>query len=80
MEISSHPSVDELREALRERDVTLACTVCGREEFSMEEASVRGSGKGQYYGSYRLARVQLVCEKCGHVMGFEIEKLQRNQG
>ncbi len=79
MEISSHPSVDELREALRERDVTLACTVCGREEFSMEEASVRGSGKGQYYGSYHLARAQLVCEKCGHVMGFEIEKLQRNQ-
>jgi hypothetical protein len=80
MEISTHPSVDELREALRERDVTLACTICGREEFSMEEAPLRGSGKGQNYGNYRLARAQLVCEKCGHVMGFEIEKLQKNQG
>ena len=80
MEISSHPSVDELREALHERDVALACTICGREEFSMEEATLRGAGKGQHYGTYRLARAQIVCEKCGHVMGFEIEKLQTNQG
>lgn len=79
MEISSHPSVDELREALRERDVTLACTVCGRKEFSMEEATLRGSGMGQNYGVNRLARAQLVCEECGHVMGFEIEKLQKNR-
>ncbi len=79
MEISTHPSVDELREALRERDVTLACTICGREEFSMERATLRGSGKGQQYGAVRLARTQIVCEKCGHVMGFEIEKLQKNQ-
>jgi uncharacterized Zn finger protein len=79
MEISSHPSVDGLREALRERDVTLACTICGQEEFSMEEATLRGAGKGQLYGTYRLARAQIVCEKCGHVMGFEIEKLQENQ-
>ncbi len=79
MEISSHPSVDELREALREKDVTLACTICGRDEFSMEEATLRGSGRGQQYGAVRLMRAQLVCEKCGHVMGFEIEKLQKNQ-
>lgn len=80
MEISSHPSVDELREALRERDVTLACTVCGQKEFSMEEATLRGSGKGSNYGVALLARTQLVCDKCGHVMGFEIKKLQKNQG
>jgi uncharacterized Zn finger protein len=79
MEISSHPSVDELREALREMDVALACTVCGRDEFSMEEATLRGSGKGQNYGVSLLARAQLVCEKCGHVMGFEIEKLRKNR-
>jgi hypothetical protein len=80
MEISSHPSVDEMREALREMDVTLACTVCGRDEFSMEEATVRGSGLGQNYGSYRLPRAQLVCEECGgHVMGFEIGKLQKSR-
>lgn len=58
-----------MREALRERDVTLACTVCGRKEFSMGEDSLRGSGMGQNYGSYRLARAQLVCEK-----------LQKNRG
>lgn len=79
MEISSHPSVDELREALSEMDVTLACTMCGREDFSMEEATLQGSGKGQNYGITRLARAQLVCEKCGHVMGFEIEKLRKNR-
>lgn len=76
MEISPHPSVDELREALREKDTSLACTVCGREEFSIEEGTLRASGKGQYYGNVRLMRTQLVCEHCGHVMGFEIEKLQ----
>jgi uncharacterized Zn finger protein len=79
MEIKSHPSVDELRGALREKDVSPACTICGREEFSMEEASLRGSGKGQHYGNYRLQRAQLVCENCGHVMGFEIEKLQNRR-
>jgi hypothetical protein len=62
MEVSSHPSVDELRDALRERDVTLACTLCGREEFSMVEASLRDFGKRRNYGVYRLARAQLVCE------------------
>jgi uncharacterized Zn finger protein len=59
--------------------VSLACTICGLEEFSMEEASLRGSGKGQHYGNYRLQRTQLVCENCGHVMGFEIEKLQNRR-
>jgi hypothetical protein len=45
----------------------------------MEEATLRGAGKGQHYGTYRLARAQLVCKKCGHVMSFEVEKLQKNQ-
>jgi hypothetical protein len=31
--------------------------------------------EGTDYGTYSLARTQLFCEKCGHVMGFEIEKL-----
>lgn len=48
--------MDELREALREMDVTLACTMCGREEFSLEEATLRGSGKRQNYGVSLLAR------------------------
>ena len=50
MEISSHPSADELGETLREMDVTLACTVCGQEEFSVQEDTLRGSGKGQTTG------------------------------
>lgn len=79
MEISSHPSVDELREALREKGVPLACTICGREEFSMEGVTLRDSGTGQNYGPACLARAHLVCEKCRHVMGLEIEKLQKNQ-
>lgn len=36
-------------------------------------------GKGQYYGNYRLAPTQLVCEECGHIMGFETEELQKNR-
>lgn len=80
MEISSHPSVDDLREALREIDVSLACAMCRHEVFSMEEATLRGSGKGQNYGISLLARAQLVCEKCGYVMSFEIEKLRNTRG
>lgn len=76
MDISSHPTVDELREAVRARGATLACTVCGHEEFSMEEAELRGAGAGQYFGNYRLPRAQIVCENCGHVMSFEVDKLR----
>lgn len=76
MEISSHPSVEELREALLARNVTLACTICANEGFSIEEAELRGAGVGQYFGNYRLPRAQIVCENCGHVMSFEVAKLR----
>lgn len=54
----------------------LACTVCRHEEFSIEEAEIRGIGGGQYLGNHRLPRAQIVCENCGHVMSFEVRKLQ----
>jgi len=74
MAISSHPSVDELRQAIQERGGNTACNVCGHEEFSMEQITTIESGGG--YGSHRLKRADLICENCGHVMGFELEKLQ----
>jgi hypothetical protein len=76
VEVPAHPSVDELREAIRARGGNLACTVCGREEFVMEEAQLLGAGKQEGYGTRRLKRMQLVCENCSHVMSFEVEKLR----
>lgn len=73
MAISSHPSVDELRQAIEELGGKIACTVCGGEEFSMEQISIIDSAGG--YGSHRLQRAHLICEKCGHVMIFEVAKL-----
>lgn len=74
MAISSHPSVDELRQVIEELGGKIVCNVCGNEEFSMEQISTIDSGGG--YGSHRLKRADLICEKCGHVMGFELAKLQ----
>jgi hypothetical protein len=76
VEVPAHPSVDELREAIRARGGNLACTVCGGEEFVMEEAQLLGAGKQEGYGTRRLKRMQLVCENCSHVMSFEVEKLR----
>ena len=79
MGISSHPSVEEVREAIRaKRGVGVACNVCGGEEFSTEQvAPMDAAGSG--YGMHRLKRADLVCEGCGHVMGFELDKL-RSEG
>lgn len=76
VDVPAHPSVDELREAIRSRGANLACTVCGGEEFTMEEAQLLGAGKQEGYGARRLKRVQLVCGNCSHVMSFEVEKLR----
>jgi predicted nucleic-acid-binding Zn-ribbon protein len=74
VDVPAHPSVDELREAICARGENLTCPVCGREEFTMEEAQILGAGKQEGYGARRLKRVQLVCENCSHVMSFEVEK------
>jgi hypothetical protein len=76
MSVSPHPSAEQLRDALRERDVTLACTVCGHEDFAIQEASIRASGGQNYYGNARLVREQVICEHCGHVMSFSIDVLR----
>ncbi len=76
MPISPHPSAEQLREALRERDVTLACTICGHEDFAIEEAAIRASGGRNFYGNVRLLREQIICEHCGHVMSFALDVLR----
>lgn len=74
MAISSHPSVDELRQVIEELGGKIACNVCGNKEFSMEQITTMDSAGG--YGSHRLQRAHLICEKCGHVIVFELAKLQ----
>ena len=74
MGISSHPSVEELREVVRGRGGNVACTICGHEDFAMEEVAPTDARGG--YGQHRLQRADLVCKNCGHVMGFELARLQ----
>jgi hypothetical protein len=76
MSVSAHPSAEQLRDALLERDVKLACTICGHEDFAIEEASIRASGGRNYYGNVRLMREQVICEHCGHIMSFSIDVLR----
>jgi len=76
VDVPAHPSVDELREAIRATGGNLVYPVCNREEFAMEEAQLLGAGKQEGYGTRRLKRVQLVCESCSQVMSFEVEKLR----
>ena len=79
MDLPAHPSVEELRQAIRSRGGNMACPMCGREEFAMEEAQIMGAGKQEGYGARRLKRVQLVCENCSHVMSFEVERLRADR-
>jgi uncharacterized Zn finger protein len=74
MSLSSHPSADELRQAIQSRGGNITCNVCGGEEFSMEQVTTVDAGGG--YGSHRLKRADLICGNCGHVMGFELEKMR----
>ena len=76
MEISSHPSVDEVGQAVRDRGGNLACPICGRKEFALDEVAIMGAGKHEGYGTHRLRRAQIVCENCGCVTGFDLEKLR----
>jgi len=80
MDAGSHPSVEGIKETVQSKGGTLACPVCGREEFALEEASVLGSGRSEEYGTSRLQRAQLVCESCGHVMNFDLAKLRVTGG
>ncbi len=77
MDISSHPSVEELVEAVRARGGTVACNVCSGQEFSIKQVQPMAESGG--YGERREHRTDLMCENCGHVMGFEIAKLRADR-
>jgi hypothetical protein len=38
----SHPSVEEIKQSVQSKGGTLACLVCGRGEFMLEEVTVLG--------------------------------------
>ncbi|CAA9444780.1 MAG: hypothetical protein AVDCRST_MAG28-591 [uncultured Rubrobacteraceae bacterium] len=73
MAISSHPSVEEIKQAVQSKGGTITCALCGREEYTVEEVDVL-SGERRY-GVQRLHRAQLVCENCGWVVNLDLTKL-----
>ena len=80
MDAGTHPSVEGIKGAVQSKGGTLACPVCGREEFTLEEVSVLSAGMAEAYGARRRLRAQLVCENCGHVMNFDLAKLRATGG
>ena len=74
MEIPSHLSVEELRQTIQARGGAAVCMECGGEKLSLEQVAPMSAREG--YGTHRLKRADLVCENCGHVMGYELEKLR----
>jgi predicted nucleic-acid-binding Zn-ribbon protein len=74
---TAHPvSVEEVRGWIRSRGGDLACPICGREEFALDEVAIMGAGRHEGYGAHRLRRTQVVCENCGCVTGFDLERLR----
>ena len=74
MDAASHPSVERIREMVRSGGGTLSCPICGRKEFTMQEAAPLGAEGG--YGARRLRRAQLMCENCAYVLNFDVDGLQ----
>lgn len=72
-------SVEEVRQAVRSRGGDLACPVCGRDEFALEEIALLGAGTLQQYGARRLQRAQLVCENCGGTVSLDLSRLGTGQ-
>jgi len=72
--MDTHPSVEEIKQAVQTKGGTLTCPVCGREEYTVEEVEILSGQQG--YGGHRLHRAQLVCENCGCVVNFDLTKLQ----
>lgn len=77
MDAGSHPSVEGIRETVRSRGGTLSCPMCGREEFTMQEAAPLGAEGG--YGARRLRRAQLVCDNCAYVLNFDVDGLRADR-
>lgn len=78
MNTNSPVLLDEVRRAVRSKGGTLACPLCGREEFAVEEADILGGGSQGGYGRRRLQRAQLVCENCGGVVSLDLGRLRAN--
>ena len=78
MNIPSHPSAEELRQAIKAKGGMAVCKECGGEELSVEEVSPMDAA-GAGYGTHRLNRADLICENCGHVMGYELDKLRTDE-
>ena len=73
MDTATPVSIEEVQRAIEAKGGTLACTVCGREEFALEKAEILDARR--QYGSRRLRRAQLVCENCAFVMSFDADRL-----
>ena len=69
-----HPSVEEIHQAVQSKGGTLACPVCGRDEFAVEEVDILSGHRT--YGAHLLHRAQLVCANCGCILNFDLTKLQ----
>ena len=80
MDLGVHPTVEAVHEAVRAKGGTLACPVCGREEFALEEVSVMSAGMAEAYGTRRVQRGQLVCEHCGCVVVIDLARLRAGAG
>ena len=76
MDAGSHPTVEQIKEAVQAKGGTLACPVCGQEAFTLEEVTVLGAGMAEGYGTRRIQRGQLVCDNCGCVINFDLQKLR----
>jgi predicted nucleic-acid-binding Zn-ribbon protein len=75
VDLSKHPTVEAVHEAVRAKGGSLSCPICGRDEFALEEVSLTGSGMAEGYGRRPVERGQLVCENCGGVVGIDLERL-----
>ena len=75
MDAGSHPTVEGIKEAVQSKGGSLACPVCGREEFTLQEVTVLGAGMAEGYGTRRVQRGQLVCENCGCAVTLDLAKL-----
>ena len=75
--MTTAPTVDEIRTQLAKRNASLGCSTCGEDQrFSIERVSLRGLGRLQMYGNYRLERTQVVCDACGQVESFDLARLR----
>ncbi len=72
--MDTHPSVEEIKQAVQSKGGTLTCPLCGREEYKVEEVEILSGHQG--YGGRRLHRAQLVCQNCGCVVSLDLTMLQ----